>query len=534
MKDETKADQVTMALISAALTGICEQMSATLIHSSQSPNITERHDCSCSLYTPAGEMTVMAEHIPVHLGVMPRAIEHMLLSRKDTLRPGQLFLTNDPYAGGNHLPDLILACPIYVDDRLMGFAAALAHHNDVGGVAPRSMPGDATEIYQEGLRIPPVHVGDDWSFNPAVLQIVMENSRLPDQRIADLNAQLSALQTAQDEHERLCRRYGSDVVASAQQRILDASEHALRARLSELPDGAWSAETTADSGGDLVSIRVKVTKTGDNLTVDFGGTGPQTRSPYNAPLSNTMSAVTFALQVLLGGDIPANSGFYRPIEVIVPPGSILNPTHPAAISAATQVSYHTFDSVQLALADLRPDQAIAGSGSAGVFSFGGNTPTGGAYAYGGAIGGGLGGALGRPGESGVKHPLSNTRDISVEALEEEFPIVQLRYELIEGSNGPGEWPGGLGIRYLYRLTNHSVCSFQTSFMTAGPAGIRGGTAAPKTSISVHFPNGDLELVDRFRTIECPEDTLVSIESPGGGGYGTASAIPSKREGEAVA
>jgi N-methylhydantoinase B len=518
--EDKKVDPVTQTLIRSALVGICDQMFATLVHSSHSPNITERHDCSCSIYTPAGQMCVVAEHIPAHLGVMPQAIHGMLARLPAKPRPGDLLLTNDPYSGANHLPDLILAAPLFVGDRLMGYAAALSHHNDVGGIAPRSMPGDATEIFQEGLRIPPISAGRDWQLSPAVVTLISGNSRLPEQRVSDLNAQVSALRTAQGGITELCEEYGAQTVTAAQEALLDASEAAIRRRLREMPDGKWHARTAADPGGKSIPIEVAITKQGDQMSIDFAGTGPQTPTPYNAPIANSRSAVSFALQVLLGEDILPNAGFYRPFSIIVPPGSILNANYPAAISASTSVTEHVFDALQAALSDVFSQRIMAGSGYPGVFSFGGwqdSRP----YAYGGALGGGLGAGFGLDGENGVKAPLSNTRDISVEALEAEYPIRQLRYELIDNSGGAGQWPGGLGIRYVYELLHDSTCSFQPEFTSGGPPGIRGGEPGQRSVIWVTSPSGETTTVDRFLTVDCQRGSVIHIESAGGGGYGAA-------------
>ena len=337
-------------------------------------------------------MVVQAEHIPIHLGTMPQALR-VILSQfpPETMRPGDAFVTNDPYFGGNHLPDLVVTAPLFVDDDLVSFAASMAHHTDVGGMSARSMPAGATEIFQEGLRIPPVRLARNWQMEDDLLRLVALNSRLPVERRTDLQAQFASLRVAQRRMEELARRHDVETLLAAQNWLLNSSETAMRARIRSLPTKPLQGSTEADFGGDLIPIRVAIYPDGDQLVIDFEGTGPQTRGPFNACLSNTYACVYMALRVLLAEGIPASQGLYRPIRIVAPEGSIVNPAYPAAVSAATQVSYHTFEALMRAFSSVARDKVLADSGGGGVFSFGGfDARSRSMFVYGEALGGGGG------------------------------------------------------------------------------------------------------------------------------------------------
>jgi N-methylhydantoinase B len=522
-KQRASLDPITIELIRNAFLSICEEMARSLIRSSHSPNIKERRDCSCCLYSERGEVAVQAEHIPVHLGVMPYALQHILKQYSpEYMRSGDTYIVNDPYFGGNHLPDLIVAGPLFFKGKLVGFAASMAHHNDVGGLAPRSMPATAVEIFQEGLRIPPIKLSEDWIVNDDIFRLIAVNSRTPEERHADLRAQVATVRLAQRRLDELGQRYSVDMIMGAIEEIMSRSEAATRVFISKLPDEEWVGESSADFGGRLVPIRVRIYKCGSELVFDFAGTASETRSPFNSCLSNTYACVFMALRVSIIQDIPPNGGLYRALRINVPPGTILNPQYPAAVSAATQVSYHTFEALMRALAPLAPDSVIADSGGGGVFSFGGKDPrTGNLFAYGEALGGGAGADAHSDGESAVMPPISNLHDTPVEALEMTLPIQIPRYELVNGSAGIGRNRGGLGFRRAYRMLVPVRCSFQISMGSRAPIGLAGGGSGRPTRITIVHENSETSIT-AFSEYEASAGDTIVIETAGGGGFGASS------------
>jgi N-methylhydantoinase B len=520
-------DTITIELIRNSFFSICDEMAESLIRSSYSPNIKERRDCSCCLYSPSGEMAVQAEHIPVHLGVMPYALRSIIDKHPpDAMQSGDSYIVNDPYFGGNHLPDFIVAGPLFLDGALIGFAASMAHHTDVGGMTPRSMPAKAVEIFQEGLRVPPVRFSRNWQIEEDVLALIAANSRLPGERVADLGAQVATIRVAQRRIEEMGRRYSSVDLVDGVTQILDLSEAAMRKALKALPDGEWRGESAADFGGTLVPLRVLVSKRQHEIVIDFGGSGEQTASPFNSCIANTYACVLMALRVSIAEGIPGNAGMYRALRLQVPEGSILNPKYPAAVSAATQVSYHTFEALMRALGPLAGERNLADTGGGGVFSFGGVDPRNGAlFAYGEALGGGSGASAQADGDSGVLPPIANLHDTPVEALEMSLPVRIERYELVEDSAGAGRCRGGLGLRRAFRMLVPVRCSFQISMPSKSPAGIDGGGAGSPTHAKIMSPNGTVRQIVEFTECEATAGDLIVIETAGGGGYGLAIERP---------
>ena len=515
-------DPIAVELVRNSFFSICDEMAESLIRSSHSPNIKERRDCSCSLYDIDGEMAVQAEHIPTHLGVMPQALRFILADfPAGQMRPGDTFLVNDPYYGGNHLPDFIVAGPLYLEGRLIGFAASMAHHTDVGGLTPRSMPASATEIFQEGIRLPPILLGRDGALDPSISRIIAANSRLPHERLVDLGAQMATIRVAQNRIHELGRRYTAEQLISTTRYLMEASEAATRACIRALPDAVWTGNSFADFGGQLIPLAVAIHKEGSDLIVDFAGTGGQTKSPFNSCLANTLACVYMALKVTIAEGIPANGGMYRALKITAPEGSILNPEYPAAISAATQVAYHTFEALMRALSPLADGRSLADTGGGGVFSFGGFDPVSGRlFAYGEALGGGSGASAYADGECGMLPPIANLHDTPVEALEMTLPIRIERYELVEGSGGDGHRRGGLGLRRAFRMVRDVKCSYQISMPSRGPNGLEGGRAACPTFAYVQHKDGTIERITRFSEFMVEAGGVVVIETAGGGGYGS--------------
>jgi len=517
-------DAISLEVFRSSLLSIVEEMLAALWRSGHSPSLKERRDCSASIYSPGLEMVVQAEHIPIHLGVMPYALKSIAAYfPPEHMQRGDGFITNDPYLGmANHLPDLIVGGPLFVDGKLVGFVSSMAHHSDVGGAAPRSMPALAKEIFQEGLRIPPIQLVQRGDVLDDTVRFIAANSRTPSDVIADLTAQIASVRLAQRRVDELSRKYDVPTMISGMSLILDRSEAAMREHLRTLPNGKWVGHSVADYAVEGFPICATVILVDDELTVDFTGTAEQCAGPFNAALANTYATVLTIVRNLLGTDVPPNAGLYRPLNMVVPSGTIVNPRYPAAVSAATQVSYHTHEALMRAMEPLAPDLVIADSGGGGVYSWGGLNPqTGRLYAYGEAIGGGLGAGPDGDGESAVMPPVANLRDTPTESLEMHMPIRVERYELVRGSGGAGRFRGGLGIRRVIRMLAPATWSIQISMSKKPPYGLHGGGPGAPTRCTLIRADGAIEAIEEFTTIEAEAGDVIVIETAGGGGYGVA-------------
>jgi N-methylhydantoinase B len=517
-------DPVTLEVTRNALAGVAEQAGVALRRTAYSPNIKERVDCSAALFDPGGEMVAQAEHIPVHLGSMPASVR-AALDRFPALEPGDQVLLSDPFAGGTHLPDWTLVAPVYWKERLLGFVANRAHHADVGGMAPGSMPGGATEIFQEGLRIPPVRAWRGGHEDPDILALLTANSRTPDERLGDLRAQAGANHLAARQVMELAGRLGEGLLREAMEATKDHAERAMRAAIAAIPNGRFRFQDFLEGDGvseDDILIRAAVTVGGDVVVVDFAGTAPQVRGSLNAPLAVTVSACAFVLRAVTDPEIPANAGSLRPLEVRAPAGSVVNPLPPAAVSAGNvETSQRIVDVVLGALAQARPDLVPAASqGTMNNTLIGGQDPrTGRAFTYYETVGGGQGARPGRDGMSGVHTHMTNTLNTPVEALEMAYPLRVLEYRLREGSGGAGRWRGGDGIRRsLEILAERAMVSLMTERRRRGPWGLAGG-AAGAPGRNVLSRDGRDEPLPAKATFEARRGDVIIIETPGGGGYG---------------
>jgi N-methylhydantoinase B/oxoprolinase/acetone carboxylase alpha subunit len=505
-------DPAALQVLISRLTGIAEEMGAVLRRAAFSPNIKERADCSAALFTPAGEMLVQAEHIPVHLGSMPASVRAAIDAFGDRIRPGDQVVVNDPFAGGTHLNDVTLVAPCFVDGRLVGWAANRAHHADVGGAAPGSIPADAVEIHQEGLRIPPTLLDD------GVRRLLVANSRTPEERLGDLAAQTGANVVGV---ERL-----AEVVAGGAplDEVVDYGERRMRAALRDLPDGTWRFEDVLDSTGAApdqqrpARIRVAVTVAGDEVTVDFTGTDPQARGNVNAVEAVTLSAVSFALRSAIDPSLPANGGAMRPVRVVAPPGSIVAARPPAAVGAGNvEVSQRVADVVLGALAEPCAARVpAAGQGTMNNLLVGGD-----GWVYYETVAGGQGGRPGAPGMSGVHTGMTNTRNTPIEALERAFPLRVLRQRLRRGSGGAGRHPGGEGIERDLLVLEDVTLSLITERRVSRPWGLHGGEpGAPGENWLL--PGGDEARAERLPdkcTLRLRAGDVVRMRTPGGGGWG---------------
>jgi N-methylhydantoinase B len=502
-------------VLASALSGIAEEMGAVLIRGAYSSNIKERRDCSAALFDADGGMVAQAEHIPVHLGAMPESVAAVM--ERDP-RAGDVFALNDPYSGGTHLPDITLVSPVAPGGEILGFAVTRAHHSDVGGMRPGSMPSDSREIWQEGLVIPPVRLIADGEYADDVLALVLANVRTPGIRRGDLRAQIAAHRLAEERVGELVERRGRAVVLTAFAQVLAYAERRTREALRDVPDGTYRAEGEIEGDGatdDDLPLRVAVTVDGDAMTIDFAGSSGQTAGNVNCPLAVTRSACYFALRVLLPDDVPANAGAYAPLTIEAPEGSLVNARSPAAVVAGNvETSQRIADTVLLALSQA-VDLPAQGQGTMNNLVMGGP-----GWTYYETIGGGQGASRSGDGPSGVHVGMSNTLNTPVEALELEYPLRVERYELDYGSGGEGEHRGGDGIVRSVRVLAPASLSLLTDRRRHAPKGIDGGgDGRPGANLL-----GDEELPPKASR-ELSAGDVVTVRTPGGGGAGRSTSQP---------
>jgi len=523
-------DAVELEILRNQLESVAEEMGEVLIRGAYSPNITERRDCSTALFDADGRMVAQAEHIPVHLGAMPRAVDAI---RDLDPRPGDVFALNDPFAGGTHLPDVTFVSPITGDGRLaagssgqrsrddadeiVAYAVSRAHHADVGGMAPGSMPAGAREIQQEGLRIPPVRLLAGGEIRSDVLDLLLANVRNPAERRADVQAQLAA-------NERGARRIGElladhgDRLLAAFDAVVDYSRERMTAELAALPDGEYAASTTVEGDGitgDDVPIEATVIVDDGTVTVDFAGTARQVPGNVNAPLAVAESAVYYVVRCITDPGIPPNQGCYDPITVEAPAGSLLNPEPPAAVVGGNvETSQRVTEVVFGALAEAAPDRVPAeGQGTMNNLVVGGPE-----FTYYETIGGGGGATPNGDGASGVQVGMTNTRNTPVEALEAEYPLRVTEYALRADSGGPGRHRGGDGLVRELVVETDATVSLLTDRRRTPPTGRAGGGDGTVGTNAI-----DGEPVGAKLTRQVESGTVVRVETPGGGGYGDPSA-----------
>ena len=497
-------DPITLQVLVGGLRAACEEMGAALIRSAYSANIKERHDCSTALFDAAGELVMQAEHIPVHLGSMPDAVAAVLDLEQ---RPGEAWILNDPYRGGTHLPDITLISPVFVDGALAGFAASRAHHADVGGPTPGSMPADSRTLEEEGVVIPPTPAGGE------VLRELASRMRFPEQRLADLRAQEAANRIGALRLAELAERHGPELLRTGMEEILAYAERRTRAALAALPDGAYRASDLLedDLGGEPheIELHVEARISGESLVLDFSGSSEQVEGNLNCPISVTKSAAFFAVRALTDPDAPPSAGAYRPIEVIAPRGCLLNAEPPAAVVAGNvETSSRVADLVIAALGGARPVPA-QGQGTMNNLTLANRD-----FTYYETLGGGQGACPEADGPSAIHVAMSNTLNTPVEALETEFPLRVRELSLRRGSGGAGARSGGDGLaRELEALApmRYSLISERRRHPPRGRDGGEDGATGRNSLNGEALPGkaqGDMESGDRLR-----------LETPGGGAFG---------------
>ena len=525
-------DPVTLEVLRNALESIADEMGAVLKRTAFSPNIKERMDASCAIFDSAAQLVAQAEHVPVHLGSMLRSVE-ATIAAVGTVEAGDVVIVNDPFTGGSHLPDITIVAPVYVDAEHIGYVATRAHHADVGGMEPGSMPGNSREIYQEGLVIPAVRLYRRGELQEDVLRMILANVRTPVERRGDLNAQLAALRVGEQRLGELAGRYGADLLTAGFAAILDYAERRMRRRLAELPPGTYRGEDFLDDDGssdEPVRVNLAITVSPDRLVLDFAGSSPQRPGNINAVAPMTYSAVFFAVKILTDPEIPVNAGTFRSVELKLPEGSFLAARMPAAVCAGnTETTQRVADTVLKVCAQFAPDRVPAASqGTMNLIGIGATDPRareipgGRPYTYIETIGGGQGGRPMGPGDDGIQCNMTNTMNTPVEALEITYPLRVERYELREGSAGAGKHRGGEGLIRAIRILDHTArVSLQSERRRFAPYGLHGGADGKPGRNAVIHADGTVEEAPGKATLSLGPDEIVVVETPGGGGWGRA-------------
>jgi N-methylhydantoinase B len=511
------------------LASVAEEMGVVLCRTGYSPNIKERRDFSCAVFDAQGRMIAQAAHIPVHLGSMPMSVQEGI--RSFTFAPGDMVILNDPYRGGTHLPDITLIAPVFVPKRggeeLFGFVASRAHHSDVGGISPGSMPL-SEEIYQEGVIIPPLKIMEGGVENKALMQLLLANVRTPEERMGDLWAQISSNHTGIERMQTLVERYSAEEVATYMQGLLGYAERMTRSLLDDLPDGEYAFRDCMDNDGitpEPVEIAVKITIQGDEAIVDFSGSSPQSKGSINAVYAITLSAVYYVFRALIGLDIPSNSGCLVPIHMIAPEGSIVNAKHPAPVAGGNvETSQRIVDVLLGALAQAVPGRIPAASqGTMNNLSIGGWDPERQrGYAYYETIGGGMGARPDRAGADAIHTHMTNTLNTPVEALEFAYPFRVRRYGIRKGSGGEGRFRGGDGILREIEFLHDARVTILSDRRQSVPYGLVGGEPG-KPGRNVLIRDGDEKELPGKVSLQVEKGDVISIQTPGGGGYGKRTA-----------
>jgi N-methylhydantoinase B len=526
-----QTDPAELEIFKNLFHSVAEEMGAALRRSAFSPNIKERRDYSCAVFDGRGEVVAMGDHMPVHLGSMPRSVAAAIGDL--SLGAGDIAVLNDPFAGGTHLPDLTCVMPVLASDnkqqkRPLFYVANRAHHSDIGGAQPASM-GLSEEIYQEGLRIPPVLLARNGKPQRDVLAMLLANVRTPTEREGDLTAQIASCKLGEQRLQEMAQKYGDLKINFYLAALQRYSATLMRKALHQIPDGTYRAEDFLDDDGyslQPVRLRVTIRIQRGRATVDFTGSSPQCRGGVNAVLAITISAVFYVFRCLLGEDVPACAGLMEPIEIIAPEASVVNAHPPAAVAAGNvETSQRIVDVLLRALAHALPRRIpAASSGTMNNLSFGGIDPaTGAPFAYYETIAGGMGARPSADGLSGIHTHMTNSLNTPVEALETHFPVRIRRTSLRRGSGGRGRFRGGDGIIREIEFLTEVRCSILSDRRRLPPYGLAGGQPGK---------SGRNTLVMKGRSQKLPSKTvfaampgnLLRIETPGGGGWGKSQQL----------
>ena len=520
--DAASIDPITVEVIGSALSSITEEMGEALVRASYSTNIKERRDCSTALFDLKGQTLCQAEHIPMHLGSFLEFIPNILKRHPiETIRPGDVFMGNDAYeGGGTHLPDIVLAEAVFFEGEMVAWVINTAHHSDF---ADR---GHA-HIYQEGIRLPPVRLYREGVLQRDVEEIFLLNCQVPRERLSDLRAQMAANRLGVQRMQALCAKYGRDTVLAAGDALQDYAERKMRAGIAAIPDGTYAATDLFDAEDWPTEIRIgcEIAVQGDELALSFESP-EQVRAGFNMIWTALLSTVYYAVKGVVDPTILPNAGLARPITVKAAPGTVLNCSHPAAVNGRISLCQRVVDVIHLAFAQVVPERVTAACNSTvASATFSGTNPDGSMWIYLETIGGGSGARVNKDGLDGVQVHMTNTSNLPVEALEVEYPLTLLRYELVDGSGGAGQFVGGMGIRRTYRADAPCRLRISMSRLGSAPWGLAGGLPGGNGSVSMNEEAAPL--VGGSGIMRTGD--IVDIITPGAGGYGP----PARRDRERV-
>jgi N-methylhydantoinase B len=520
-------DPITLEVMRNAFQSVAEEMGAALIRTALSPNIKDRRDCSTAIYTGEGELVAQAEHIPLHLGLMVSVVKETLRKFSiDRLEPGDAVITNDPYISGSHLPDIVMITPVFVNGACIALLANLAHHVDIGGIVPGGMPTISTEIFQEGIRIPPVKLRKRGVVDEEIMGIITTNVRTNYETIGDFQAQLAANNVGERRIKEIITKYGADMVRFYMDGIMDYAERRMVSSIEGLPKGVYSFEDFLEGDGlseDLLKIKVDLTLEKDRIHVDFTGTDGQAKGSVNCTRSVTLACVYYALKSAIDPGLPSSGGTFRPVEVVTPLGTLVNPKFPAPVSNANiNTSQRITEVILGALSRAVPEKVPAAStGSMSIFTVGGVDPRNGEYySYVETYGGGQGALVNQDGMDGVHVHMTNTRNTPTEVIEIAYPLRVERYALVPDSDGPGRFRGGLGLtREITAVDHEATMTIGTERRKIRPWGLMGGKpGGPSDSWLVPQGEERKPLPSKITTQVKP-GTRVALKTAGGGGFG---------------
>ncbi|WP_449282661.1 hydantoinase B/oxoprolinase family protein [Leucobacter sp.] len=531
--DALQIDAVTFEVASAALLSAAEEMGSVLKRSSYSPIIRDMDDFSCAIFTASGDLVAQADYIPAQLGAMSLVVKSVLSRWEGRITEGDAFICNHPYQGAMHLPDVNIVTPIFLDGELAAWAGTAAHHIDVGGVNPGSEGPELTELYGEGVVMPPIRLSIAGRENEDLVALLTENFRDPLSTLSDLRAQRAACKLGDERVQELARLYGTERLLAVMDRMLDVVEQAVAHALAALPDGTGEAEGSLDDDGrdgPPTRVHARITKRGDRLEIDLSGSDPQTAGAMNVPWASARAGLVYAVRCVVAPGIGSNDGLLRRLDVIAPEGTVVNPRPPAAVSIRHNTCQRLADTLIRALQAIWPDRAVASSTvSFACFNAGSTSPlTGLPSVMADVIGGGTGATPESDGLDGVDTYMSNVGVMPTEVVETNYNIRIRKTEFLPGSQGRGRHNGGLGLRREYEILEHpqhvTFYAEQTDARYA-PEGAGGGSGASPTVITVIGPDGRVLETPRKTSRILEPGTIVRFETAGGGGYGDPAERP---------
>ncbi len=518
-----KVDPITFAVIKSGLDSVVDDMAYTVVRIARSEIVKDVMDFSAALCDADGLMVAQAKTIALHLGAVPEAIAAVLAKFGDDLHDGDAVIMNDPYHGGMHLPDIFMFVPLFYGGVRRAFAVVICHHTDVGGRVPGSNASDSTEIYQEGLRIPPLKLYARGELNETLETLIKINVRVPDRVWGDLQAQYAAAQVGARGLNRLFARYGADDVGRYMHELIDYAERMTREEIRQWPKGTYNFTDYMDSDGltdTPIPIKVAITVNDDSLTVDYAGSSPQVQAALNSTRSYTQSCTYLSVRCVLGRDIPNNVGVFRCIEVKVPNASVLDPVLPGACAARALTGYRIFDTMLGALAQIVPDRVpAAGEGGNSVVCISGLRKNRKPFIIVDMICGAWGGRPDKDGVEAITNPSQNLSNMPVEVMEAEHPVRVEEYAFVPDSCGAGQWRGGLGIKRTYRvLADEALLQLRTDRTAFAPYGLSGGEPGGLSRSFITREGKTTPLPGKV-TMRIAKDTVITHEQAGGGGYG---------------